>query len=168
MSEKIYQINSNQIGVVNFDKPWFLCHFEIEGEKPVQVFFPTLELGVKKIALFFEETVISKWLKLGPMGIEKIERLRKYLLTTWFNPGVETMREAMYEQYGFPEFRDKTGEQLIYDGYNFMAVVIGHIALRFNKLHFYFEGFHFSGRVVDKFLAINFWDKVKQDALNKK
>ncbi|AHI52733.1 hypothetical protein [Spiroplasma culicicola] len=167
MSEKVYQLNSEQIGAVSFDEPWFLCHVEIEeSDQPFQIFFPSLELGIKKFAPFFEENVISKWQALGPEGEAKIQRLRDYLLTTWWNPGVETMREAMFQQYAYPEFRDKSGTELINDGFDFMAVTIGHITLRHNKMHFYFEGLHISARVVDKFLAVNFWDKVKTEALS--
>ncbi|ARU91943.1 hypothetical protein SCLARK_001418 [Spiroplasma clarkii] len=164
MAEKVYQLNSEQIGVVKFDTPWFLVHFEIEEEpEPFQMFFPTIELGIKHFAPHFIERVIEPWLKLGPEGEAKIARLREYVLTTWWNPGVETMREAMYKQYGFAEFKEKSGKDLINDGYDFLAVTIGHIVLRHNKMHFYFEGLHVSARVVDSFLAVNFWDKVKKE-----
>ncbi|WP_338985519.1 hypothetical protein [Spiroplasma endosymbiont of Diplazon laetatorius] len=167
MSEKVYQLNSDQIGVVNFPEPWFLAHFEVEGElEPVQIFFPSLAEGVQKFATFFEEKVINHWLSQGAEGERKIRELRDYLLTTWLNPGVETMREAMFQTYGYPEFREKTGKELIENGYDFLGVTIGHICLRFNKNHFYFKGLHVSGRTVDKMLAVNFWSKVKQEAMN--
>lgn len=165
MAEKVYQLSSDQIGVVKFDQPWFLIHFESEENPvPFQMFFPKIEHGIKHFATYFEANVIDKWLELGPVGEQKIQRLKEYVLSTWWNPGVETMREAMYQQYGFPEFREKSGRDLIEDGYDFLSITIVHILLRHNKMHFWFEGLHVSARVVDSFLAVNFWDKVKNEA----
>lgn len=167
MSEKVYQLSSDQIGVIGFDKPWFLCHIGVNNDQhQVNLMTPTIEMGIKDFPKIFTENVINVWLTEGQSGIDRIARLRSYILTTWWNPGVETMRKAMFEQYGAPEFRDKTGQELINEGYDFMALVIGHIALRLNKKHFWFEGMHLAAHVVDKFLAVNFWDNAKQEALN--
>jgi len=71
----------------------------------------------------------------------------------------------MYEQYGAPELKDKSGKDLIYDGTAFLSLVIGHIALRLNNKHFWWDGVHVAARVVDKFLSVNFWDKLKAESL---
>ncbi|QHX36570.1 hypothetical protein [Spiroplasma sp. BIUS-1] len=167
MSEKVYQLNSDQIGVVNFPEPWFLVHFEVEGEvEPFQQFFPSLAEGIQKFPTVFEEKVINHWLSQGAEGQKKLRELKDYLISTWMNPGIETMREAMFQTYGHPEFREKTGLELIESNNDFLAVVIGHICLRYNKSHFYFKGLHIAGKTVDKMLAVNFWSKVKQEAMN--
>ncbi|AOG60282.1 hypothetical protein SHELI_v1c03270 [Spiroplasma helicoides] len=169
MGEKVYQLTYDQIGVVSFDEPWFLIHIDLENDeesKPVQLFYPSLEKGIKAMAVVIEEHVINKWQKEGPEGNQKIEQLRQYLLKSWPEKGLEEVRVLMYEKYGFTELENKTGQELLYDGYDFLAFVIGHIMIAHNNLHFYFEGLHVSCRVVDKFLAVNFWDKVKQEAMS--
>ncbi|QEH61717.1 hypothetical protein SCHIN_v1c05200 [Spiroplasma chinense] len=167
MSEKVYQLNSDQLGVVSFDEPWFLCHIgTFEKDEPTQVFFPSLAAGIKGFPQFFQEEVVKVWQELGPEGEAKLQRLREYLLSEWWNPGIETMRETLYKQYGYPEFKDKSGKDLIMDGYDFLSTTIGHITLRYSNMHFNFEGLHISARVVDKFLAVNFWDKVKTEAMS--
>ncbi|ASP28084.1 hypothetical protein SCORR_v1c03100 [Spiroplasma corruscae] len=166
MSEKIYQISSEQVGVVSFSEPWFLAHVEVEGVEPFQIFYPSLDEGIKRFAPFFEEHVINVWKKSGEEGERKIQELKEYVIKEWYDPGVETMRKAMYETYGYPEFKDKTGKELIEDGYDFLAITIGHIAIRYNKFNFYFKDLHISARIVDKFLAVDFWTKAKKDALD--
>lgn len=168
MSEKVYQLTSEQIGVIQFDKPWFLIHVSNNDltSKSTNQFYGTIADGVRHVAEIFEENIWNVWLT-EPDGEAKINRLRDYLLTTWNEHGVESMKQAMYEQYGAPEFKTKTGRELIYDGYDFMSITIGHIALRWNKKHFFFEGLHVSTHVVEKFLCVNFWDKLKNDALAK-
>jgi hypothetical protein len=166
MSEKVYQLNSNQIGVIQFNKPWLFVHVSMyDGQSELNEFFPTLDIGVKAFPSIFEEVVINHWKAQGPQGEEKIEALRQYMLNTWWNPGIETMRKSMYEQYGAAEFKEKSGKDLLYDGFGFLGLTVAHIALRLNNKHFYFEGLHISARVVDKFLSVNFWEKIKTDAL---
>ncbi|WP_339021579.1 hypothetical protein [Spiroplasma endosymbiont of Atherix ibis] len=168
MSEKVYQLNSDQIGVINFPEPWFLAHFEIEGElEPYQIFFPSLTEGIQNFSIFFEKKIINYWLAQGDNGKIKINKLRNYLLTTWMNPGIETIREIMYQNYGSSDFKEKTANELIENGYDFMGITIAHICLKYNKNHFYFDVLHISVRAVDKILAVNFWSKIKQETVNK-
>lgn len=168
MVNKVYQLTSEQIGVVQFDKPWFLVHVGVDNNvHQCQMLYPSLEKGIKEFAKIFEDNVLNYWRKEGPEGEARIERLRQYLLKTWFNPGVETMRKALYEQYGFSELKNTTGKDLIYDGTDFLSLTVAHVALRLNKKHFWFEKMHVAVHVVEKFLSVNFWDKLRRESLNK-
>jgi hypothetical protein len=167
MAEKVYQLSSEQIGVIQFNNPWLFVHISIDGEKTsTNEFLPTIEIGVKTFPKIFEDNVIKVWQAQGPEGEAKIENLRQFLLKTWWNPGLETMRKSMYEQYGSPEFKDRTSEELLYDGFGFMGLTVAHIALRLNDKHFWFDDLHLSTRVVDKFLSVNFWEKIKTEAMS--
>ncbi|WP_339034775.1 hypothetical protein [Spiroplasma endosymbiont of Cantharis rufa] len=166
MSEKVYQLSSDQLGVVKFPDSWLLIHFELEKElEPSQYFFPTLDEGIKKFALIFEQKIINYWLSKGNEGKLKIAALKEYLLTSWNNPGVETMKELLIKNYDYLEFKQKSSKELIDENHRFLALTIIHICLNHNKNHFYFNGLHVSTKFVDKMLAVDFWSKVEQESL---
>ncbi|WP_339029382.1 hypothetical protein [Spiroplasma endosymbiont of Cantharis nigra] len=166
MSEKVYQLSSNQLGIVKFKEPWLLIHLELEGElESIQYFYPTLDEGIKKFALIFEKKIINFWFSKGNEGKIKIDKLKEYLLTSWINPGVETMKELLIQNYDYFEFNQKTSKELIEENHRFLALTIIHICLNHNKNHFYFNGLHVSTKFVDKMLAVDFWSKVEQESL---
>ncbi|ALD66243.1 hypothetical protein [Spiroplasma cantharicola] len=163
MSEKVYQLDSNQIGVVKFKEPWILIHFEIAKElEPIQFFYSSLEEALKKIGIIFEDKVIN-CLTSKNEGYKKLYELKKYLLSTWMNPGIENVKELLVKDYDYLEFLDKSPEELINYNHTFLALTIILICLKFNKNHFHYEGIHISAKFVDKMLAVDFWSKIQKE-----
>ncbi|WP_338969504.1 hypothetical protein [Spiroplasma endosymbiont of Labia minor] len=168
MSEKVYQLTSNQFGNVEFsnEEKWYLIHvcYPEFGLK-TQNLFNNLISAENYFTNLFSKQILPVLKSSSQKSILFLNELFHHLAIS-YKKDYEELATQLYANKLSITFQNNSIEDFIKNDYELCSIGISRIAIK-NNGRFSFRGFHISIKPLNKILVIDFWNKIKKNQLNK-
>lgn len=161
MEKKVYNLKDEALGKLDFPEGSIFFKFSMEtkehGVVNEMLILPSIEEAVKRFSSWSMEKA-QLYVK-DFLGFHN--QIVDWLIENWMNPGIMTLKEEMYQEYGFPEFKDLDPVEWIKSEPEMVSLCLAHITAKLTngylKLPFY--NMELTIKFVKTIIGVNFWEE---------
>lgn len=161
MDKKIYNLKESSLGKITFRDGSIFVGVSMDDETGTRVqefiVLPSLEDALKRLSGWMMEKA-QLYVK-DFLGFH--DQIVDWLIENWMENGIMTLKEEMWVQYGFSEFRDMDPVEWIKSEPEMASLVMAHVATRFTNG--YIKCPHRNVELVIKLvknvIGVNFWEE---------